>query len=265
MNKALIECGFSQKEAAVYLALIELGASVISPLAKKAGINRTTTYDILTTLEKDGIVARVHGKKKDTYKAEDPEKLPLIFEARLRTMNQQLQRAKSLVGELRLLASRQKSKPRITLYEGVEGIKSLYGKTLLSTEDIRSFSSAESLEQFDPKFLHDYYQRRAEKNIFIKAIINDNPSAHDYQRMDKKLRREIRIVPKELMDIEPEVYVFDNKLALFSLKENFCVLIESTDIAGALKKLYDLAWMRAGEYNRAVVRRSKTKNPAKPD
>ncbi|MDP2630679.1 MAG: helix-turn-helix domain-containing protein, partial [Candidatus Uhrbacteria bacterium] len=251
----------SQKEAAVYLALIELGASVISPLAKKAGINRTTAYDILASLEKEGIVARVAGKKKDTYKAENPDKLPLILEARLRTMNQQLQRAKLLVGELRLLASRQKSKPRITLYEGVEGIRSLYGKTLLSTEDIRSFSSAESLESFDPKFLHDYYQRRAEKNIFIKAIINENPSAHEYQKQDKKLHREIRIVPKELMNIEPEVYVFDNKLALFSLKEKFCVLIESSDIANAIKKLYDLAWMRAGEYHHVALKRNKTKNP----
>lgn len=255
MEKALTECGFSKKEVSVYLALMELGTSTISPLAKKARINRTTVYDVIESLEKDGLVSRVAGKKKDTYRPESPDKLPLILEGRLRAMNQQLQRAKSLVGELRLLASRQLSKPRVTLYEGGEGIKSLYGDTLLSSEDIRSFSSTESLESFDAKFLSDYYQRRAAKKIFIKAIINDTPSAHEYQSQDAKLHRELRIVPRELMDINPEVYIYDSKLAIFSLKEKFGVLIESEDIAYAIKKLYDLAWMKAQDMNAKIMKK----------
>ncbi len=248
MEHALKECGFSDKEVVVYLALMELGTAVISPVAKKAGINRTTTYDVIEALEKEGLVSRVVGTKKDTYRVESPEKLPLILEARLRAMNQKLMRAKTLVGELRLLASRQPSKPRVTLYDGSDGIKSLYNETLLSSEDIRSFSSAESLESFDKKFLHSYYEHRADKGIGIKAIINDSPSAHSYTKENAKLKREIRIVPKHAMDIRPEVYVYDSKLAIFSLTEKFGVLIESADIANAIKKLYDLAWMKAKDY-----------------
>lgn len=255
MEQALKECGFSNKEILVYLALMELGTSTISPIAKKAHINRTTTYDVINSLEKEGLVSRLAGTKKDTYRVESPEKLPLVLEDRLRTMNKQLQRAKSLVGELQLLASRQPNKPRVTLYEGQDGIKSLYGETLLSSEDIRSFSSTASLESFDPRFLHDYYQRRSEKKIFIKAIINESPSAREYQKQDKQLYREVRIVPKDLMDIKPEVYVYDNKLAIFSLKEKFAVLVESADISNAIKKLYDLAWMKAKEYDKKLTER----------
>jgi len=87
---------------------------------------------------------------------------------------------------------------------------------------------------------------RVEGNAPLKAIINDVPSARQYQRQDKKLNRELRIVPFEKMNVKPETYVYDNKVALFSLKERFAVLIESQDIADALKKLYDLAWEQAG-------------------
>ena len=56
-KEKLQELGLSEKEARVYLALFELGPSVVSGLAKKAGINRSTTYVILETLAKRGLVS----------------------------------------------------------------------------------------------------------------------------------------------------------------------------------------------------------------
>lgn len=52
LEKYLEEIGLSDKEAAVYLALLQVENSAITDLAKKTKINRTTVYPVLQSLEK---------------------------------------------------------------------------------------------------------------------------------------------------------------------------------------------------------------------
>ena len=47
LTKALLEIGFSRKEADVYIAILVLGRGTASKIARKAHIVRTTVYDIL--------------------------------------------------------------------------------------------------------------------------------------------------------------------------------------------------------------------------
>jgi len=257
MEKQLQELGFSSKEVKVYLALLELGQAQITPLARKAQINRTTTYDIVSSLMREGLIHRVLDTKKETYKAHQPQRIPQIIEKRIADLEDRQKKAQRMVAQLQLLANKAPGKPRVSIFEGIDGIKEMYEDTLLSPEPIVSFSSTESLESFDQKYLHDYYRRRAKKKVFIRAIINDVKSAHEYQALDKKLYRSLRIVPLEMMDIGPEVYVYENKTSFFSLKERYGVLIESADIANSLKKLYELAWHRAGELDVRLVQKGK--------
>ena len=47
--------GLSPKEAKVYLAVLKLKKGLITSIAEQAGVNRTTTYDILEYLNKKGL------------------------------------------------------------------------------------------------------------------------------------------------------------------------------------------------------------------
>ena len=65
--------GFSEKETIVYVALLELGKGTVRQISSKAGINRTTSYDILGSLSNKGLVS-VSGKEpKSEYAVEPPE------------------------------------------------------------------------------------------------------------------------------------------------------------------------------------------------
>lgn len=246
MNRdQLTQLGFSTKESATYLALLELGNATVSQLARRSGLNRTTLYDILPPLISRGLVTKVGGIAKETYAAQPPEKLISMLEEQSFRVKEQISLVNSLLPQLRLIGA-SSAKPQIELFEGHDGIVDLYESTLFASEEIRSFSSAESLESFDPTYLHGYYQRRAEKKIFIKAILNESLPARQYKKIDPDLYREVRIVAKNEMDISPEVYIYDNQVLFFSLKEGYAIRITSLDIATALKKLYDLAWKQAG-------------------
>lgn len=52
INKSLEQLGLVGKKADVYLASLELGSASVIEIAKKAGVKRTTCYDILFELEK---------------------------------------------------------------------------------------------------------------------------------------------------------------------------------------------------------------------
>jgi sugar-specific transcriptional regulator TrmB len=250
MLEKLIELGLREKEAMIYLALLEFDEASVSKIAKQSGINRTTIYDILPDLVRDGFVKRIFGPKTETFKAEPPEKIPLILDKKIRAIQEQTIKAKKLIDQLNLVASKKQGKPKISIFEGKEGIRALYDDTLLTKEIIKSFGSSEILEKFDPEYLNEYYRRRAAKKVFIEAILGGFPTAYEYQKKDQELYREIRIVPPEMMDIKPEVYIYENKTAFFSFEEKFGVLIESKDIADALKKLHILAWERAAELDK---------------
>jgi sugar-specific transcriptional regulator TrmB len=58
MKEKLEKLGFSSKEADVYISLLELGSAIVSDVAKKAGINRSTAYVLLESLAKKGFPGR---------------------------------------------------------------------------------------------------------------------------------------------------------------------------------------------------------------
>ena len=59
--------GLSAKEAKVYLALLELGPSTMTEVARVANINRTTGYPVLETLAAKGLVYFINEAKIQKY------------------------------------------------------------------------------------------------------------------------------------------------------------------------------------------------------
>ena len=48
----LIEFGLSDKEARIYLSLLESDTSMVQEIAKNAGVNRSSTYVVLESLKR---------------------------------------------------------------------------------------------------------------------------------------------------------------------------------------------------------------------
>ncbi len=245
--RELEKLGFGRKQSLLYIALLDLGKGTAAEIGKRAGMNRTTVYDIVDELERVGLVTRVVEIKKKTYRAEPPEKLPVILEAEAQHLRDMARQSQALVNMLQSVAAKTPAAPKIKVFEGEKGLRSLYDASLLCKTFIRSFLTADELEAFDPEYAHSYFERRARKGIKIRGILNDSEASRGYQKESKKYLREIHLVSGDKMDIVPEVYIYDDTISIFSLKERLGVSIESKDIAQAFKKLYDLAWERATE------------------
>jgi sugar-specific transcriptional regulator TrmB len=248
--KGLIELGFSENEAMVYTALLKLGHGTVSQISRAAGINRTTGYDILDRLSSQKL-ANVSGHEpKQEYVAEAPEKLRAILEARRATAERVLRESEKLIPQLSSMYQRG-ARPRVMFYEGEEGLKQVYEDTLTSHEPIRAYATIDDMHKALPNYFPKYYKRRAEKGISIRGIVPKTPSALERSKHNIEEKREIAFVPPDIYYFSPEIDIYDDKVMIASWREKLGIIIESAEIADAMKKIYELAWESAKRMERS--------------
>ena len=188
---SLKKVGFSEKEALVYTHLIRLGAQPASVIAEKAEINRTTTYDIIETLTKKGLISSIKKDGITYFKALDPKELLNYLEREkvehVKQLEKQQKEIETLLPALISLENPESTKPKVTFYEGEKGMRQAYEDTLTSSETILAYANVEDMHKGLPNFFPEYYQRRGvEKKIHIKCIAPDNKTSIERHSHDKK-------------------------------------------------------------------------------
>ena len=246
------------------MRLVELGKGTVSSIARKAGINRSTGYVILDILANKGL-ASVSGKEpKQEYIAESPEKIKQLVAAKFKKYQDQMQQAEKVVPELKSIHSTA-DRPRIRFYEGTDGLIQVYEDTLTSKEPIRAYATFDDMHRTLPNYFPNYYKRRAAAGIDIRGIIPKTEAAIERIELNKEERREMALIPADRYYFSPEIDIYDNKVMIASWREKLGIIIESAEIADAMKKIYELAWAEAkrldnlqnGEYNQ-----NKTNSPS---
>lgn len=244
LPEMLIKMGLSKKETAVYLAVLEMGRGTVTQISRKAGINRTTGYDILDSLAHQGLV-RISGKEpKQEYVAESPDSLLALLQKRLAETQEYLDVAKEFIPKLKSI-HRVQDRAQVRFYEGISGLKQVYEDTLTSTGPIVAYAAYDDMHATLGDYFPKYYERRAERGISIRGIVPESPASRERESNNKAEKRDIAILPKELFDITPDIEVYDNKVMIASWREKLGIIIESAEVAHAMKKVFELAFAEA--------------------
>ena len=134
IEEALGRIGIGDKRARFYLASLELGEAPVQKVADRAGISRTTAYDVLARLTRDGLVSRVEKGGRLHIAAEDPGRLLAVLDDRRRMLE-------GVLPELRSRYSRSATRPRIRFYEGRDGVNTVLSDTLACRTNVSRASS----------------------------------------------------------------------------------------------------------------------------
>lgn len=151
-DKYLKDIGLSDKEAAVYLALLSFDKALIADISEKAGVKRPTTYVVLESLAKKGLVSEVNEGKKTYYMAEPPEKLELFVERQIHLLEENKKSLDIIVPQLKGMRREEGEKPLVQFYEGKEGVLSAHN-------DIYA-------KKFDDEPVYMIYSRDLIKDLF---------------------------------------------------------------------------------------------------
>jgi len=239
-EEQLREYGLSEKEAKVYTMLLSLGASTVTNISKKTNLIRTTTYDILKSLKEKGIVSFVIKNKVQYFQATNPEKLIQILE-------EKKTKIKSILPDLKNLHLEVSKLPAVELYEGREGIKSVYQDILDDKKSLSAFSNTHFIFNVLPFFVPNFIKNRIKNKIFIRLLNEKSEETIELMKnKDKKEMRDTRFI-SELKDIPITEYIYGDKVAILStnLDDPFGILIRNKDFAKAQKLIFELLWDKA--------------------
>ena len=144
-EKILLDAGFSEKEIAVYVALLSLGKGIVTKISRTASVSRTTTYDILNSLSQKGLV-KISGKEpKQEYVVESPERLEKFISEGVEKKNNDLNKIKYVIPELFSIYNT-KETPKVRYYEGIDGLKKALEDTLTKNDtEILASGGAEDM------------------------------------------------------------------------------------------------------------------------
>ncbi len=243
----LLSLNFSEKEAGVYICLLSLGKGTVTQIARNAGTNRTTGYTILDSLVNKGVVTISGKEPKQEYIAESPDTILQLLRRKKRETDTQLERAQIMIPQLKSI-QHVGDRPQVRFYEGKEGLEQVYEDTLTSTEEIRAYATVDDMHATLPHYFPKYYKRRASKDIAIRAIVPSTQIGKARATQDKKEKRRTALIPPEKYYFSPEINIYDNKVMIASWREKLGIIIESTEIADAMKKIFELAWAEAKRF-----------------
>jgi sugar-specific transcriptional regulator TrmB len=251
LKKSLEYIGFSEKEVLVYLALLELGKGTVTEISHKAGINRPTGYHILASLSAKELV-KVSGKEpKQEYVAESPDQIEKLLIRKIEEDQNFINEARKIIPELKSIHN-VTDRPKVFFYEGKEGLEKVYEDTLTSHEPIRAYATVDDMHKGLPNYFPEYYKRRAGAGISIRAIVPKTEIGIERGTHDKEEAREIAFVPKDKYYFSPEINIYDNKVMIASWREKLGIIIESEEIADAMKKIYELSWSEAKRLDKEI-------------
>ncbi|MEI6627131.1 MAG: helix-turn-helix domain-containing protein [bacterium] len=243
---ALQSMGLSEKEAKVYLALLELGQSSIQEIGNKAGVNRTTTYVIIETLLKKGLCSLLNKDKKVFYLAADPETLLNFFENDLRRIEEKKQQLIKVLPSLKQINNADPNRPAVRYFESDDVLNYAdllfedYERIKKTNEPVRTiFPEGRIEEVFSPSELATSRNSRKNRAIPVRSLVSADDTKVIQSTADG-LR--IKMDP-EKEQLTADIAIYGNNVRILDLNGKISVtLLRDPDIAQAMKVLFDLAW-----------------------
>ncbi len=237
LRNVLIGIGLNDKEASVYLAALELGASPASDIAYRAKLNRVTTYDILDKLMHKGFISLYTQRGTKIFSPTDPGVIREDYRNKYMNFRASLPDFRRLSGTTR--------HPRVRYYEGVEGMKRIYADTLTAKTELLNYADSKSIREYWPTYDEEYVASRVKKKIYLRGICPDDKTGKAVAALNKKNYREIRLVPPSEFSFSNEINIYDDKVAIISFgkdKEVLGMIIESAEIADTQRAIFVMAW-----------------------
>lgn len=249
----LHKLGLSDKESKAYLYCLIHGPQLVTRLGQLLGTTRTNTYDIIKKLETKGLCHSVGGAYGKKIRANDPKDISYLLENK----KKEIDGLKSELDDLLPMfgkVSKESVSPftRVSYFDGIDSVKKMLWMSLQAKNKIIRIAGSEIdiASSLGKEYLVDYHTRRKNNGVSLKALRPDSKRLDGAVfKNDKEFLRELRIRPKGKIRLKSSLILWDNCVALYSLKENivFGTLIESDDMAVMFETWFDTIWEISAE------------------
>lgn len=257
MLKELTDLGISEREAKLYLTMLEYGEVNANDLHRLTGVNRSKIYSILSRMVVHGLCnERLEGRNR-FFTALSPK---TVKEALLRKWDEerteQEEAAESIFEKLEDAFHGSDETPPLNRVELIRNANNIHNKYMQLIEECEE----EILAYVKPpiaattkkvqKMQHEAQERAIERGIWIKSIFSLKDLGEVNLEWDTLGERDLmRVVEK----LPIKMFVFDTKKALLGIpstadmntKNFFILYVEDAGFCQVLKESFEKVWERA--------------------
>lgn len=228
--------GLSEKEAKVYLALLQLGPATPYQVAKKAGLKRPTAYVIAEELCAKGLLIHVPGEEKRRYIARTPD-------AFIEEREVKIQAVKKILPELRSFQKGTAEKTSILYFDGVEGLRQAYQykqRELHGQEIVGFFGNPDLVSPDIDKVAFAFNEYRQRHNIRMRVVGSDVPGLNRYARYLKTMTS--KMLPPDVYNSPASIESCGSFVRIILFDSTQALIIDSSHTARAIEQIFELVW-----------------------
>ncbi|MBI2551751.1 hypothetical protein HYW17_00415 [Candidatus Uhrbacteria bacterium] len=227
--------GLPEQEANIYLALLKLGGSQASKVAKEAGLKRTTVYPILKSLAQKGFCNVYFRKNRRFYYAEKPHKVARLFAKKLEIFE-------SVIPMLESVEKKQTQQFGLRFIEALDELKQFYTEILdeYQNKSYYVISSGQEWEGLDPQWFVEFRKERGRRNIRTKLILS--PQFKDKNPTDPKFLRTWKYVPEKYA-FKSTIDIFKDKVLIISPQlSSLAIVVAVPTMVDVFQSAFNIIW-----------------------
>ncbi|MDO8564281.1 MAG: helix-turn-helix domain-containing protein [Nanoarchaeota archaeon] len=236
VQETLRKIGLTNNEISVYLTLLRMGPSIVSDVAKSAGLYRPYTYDNLKKLLEKGLVSFIVKDGKNVFSAVEPENLVDVQKNRL-------EEVKSILPELNRLSSSVKNEAKAEFYLGSQVVRVVVGdvfrtlkrkggEALIIGVDEKKFMEADELSMY--RYFEDMKKNKLKEKVLVREGDNYLPAPRS--------TTSYRFLSKEFFE-PTSTMIYGNKVAIVIFSQPLHgIIIENEALAKTYRKQFNALW-----------------------
>src|SRR3989344_9419176 len=232
--------GLSKRESKVYISLIEIGPTTTSKIIRKTGIASSKIYDVLEKLEHKGLVTHILKNGKMEFHPVNPEKLLDLLKEKEATLNE-------ILPNLKELYKGDAEEIQAEIYNGKEGIKSLFEDIIREGKDWCVLGGSGKAATTLPYYMPNFYKRINKNKINLKILFIDEETTRQQAKELKDFNNiSINFLPKEIKNLMV-IFIYSNKIFIIPITKTtetspLGVLIKSKESAESYKSYFNWLW-----------------------
>lgn len=238
------------RDTKLYLHLLSTGPRTIQRLANELRENRVTIHSAVEKMIDLGFLFESRKGKHRIVAASDPKIFHRLIEKRQTELNNIDETVSQMTTWLESKRRIDESVPSVKFYEGIDGLKRMLEETLEAKNEVLVFTFVDLFSKLlTPKYLENYYKRRAEKDISSRLIFPVGEFGKQVATYAESLKMVVRFLPTEI-NWKSGFFAWNNMLAIQSFTEGkvTCTIIENEDIAYFYRHvIFELCWKQASE------------------
>jgi predicted transcriptional regulator len=245
----LTKIGLTEGEIKIYDALLELGETTRTELAKKSGISPSKIYDVVNRMMEKGIVSSVKKQGILHFSAANPDRLKDFLEKKEEEIKSEKLVVDALLPSLMARYMEKEEKTDVEVFYGWEGMRTVYSdivKSLKKGDQNYIFGASLGLDPKQADIHFSKYNQEVEKKGYtINIIFNENMRGYK-DRIGYYATHKQHKVRYLYQDTFTELNFYkDIVLIVMLLKKPIVIRVKSKEAADSCRKFFATMWKQS--------------------